>query len=85
MYRLCACSLLRLFRGEKVETPIFDFVAGCPKAKGRPMQLPTDGVLIMEGIFCLNPQLTESIDAADKFSIYIAPMTQVRSLVDNAS
>ena len=70
--------LLKLAAGEEVETPIFDMVAQKPKAKGRMMRLPRGGVLVMEGIFCLNPDLTQRIAPEHKFRIFIAPISQVR-------
>jgi len=69
-------DLNRLFKGETVETPIFNFVTGgAEKDKTRRKSLPKGGVLIMEGIFCLNPKLTPQVDRQAKFGIYIAPLS----------
>ena len=39
------------------------------------MKLEDDEVLIMEGIHCLNDQLTPAIDKRQKFKIYISALT----------
>ena len=71
-------DLKSLFTGRAVETPIFDFVVGAPGLKTRRKVLPTGGVLIMEGIFCLNPKLTPHIDRASKFNVFIAPLSPLK-------
>jgi uridine kinase len=54
-------TLVRLLRGEEVETPVFDFHAGARKAQGRAMRLPDRAILILEGIHGLNDELTPLI------------------------
>jgi len=69
-------DLKRLFKGEVVETPIFNFVIGAPETSiTRTKRLAAGGVLVMEGIFCLNPALTPHIDRSTKFHIFIAPLS----------
>ena len=36
-----------------------------------------DDILVIEGIHCLNPRLTEMLDDASKFRIYISALTQI--------
>jgi uridine kinase len=69
--------LLRLLNGEVVNTPIFDFHTGMPKKETIRMQLPPNGVLIMEGIHMLNPKLTHLVPDSVKFKIFIAPLSQL--------
>eukprot|EP00299_Pterocystis_sp_00344_P011468 c5356_g1_i2.p1 GENE.c5356_g1_i2~~c5356_g1_i2.p1 ORF type:complete len:642 (+),score=170.83 c5356_g1_i2:34-1959(+) len=69
--------LVKLFKGEEVETPVFDFKISAPKPTGVKRQLTKGAVLICEGIFCLNPKLTASISDASKFKIYISPHSQL--------
>merc|ERR1711982_20180 len=69
-------DLKKLFTGEDVETPIFNFVTGAAEVSNtRRKKLPEGGVMLMEGIFCLNPKLTPQINQASKFSIFIAPLS----------
>eukprot|EP00301_Raphidiophrys_heterophryoidea_P001397 c10676_g1_i1.p1 GENE.c10676_g1_i1~~c10676_g1_i1.p1 ORF type:complete len:619 (+),score=174.98 c10676_g1_i1:110-1858(+) len=69
--------LTKLFAGEEVEVPRFDFKAGQPKPNGVPTRLGKGGVIIAEGIFCLNEKLTSRIPAEQKFKVYISPMSQL--------
>lgn len=69
--------LLRLSHGEEVELPEFDFRTGQRQYNGRRIQLPPGGILIAEGIHCLNERLTERVPADEKFKIYISALTQL--------
>jgi uridine kinase len=67
-------DLKRLFAGDTVETPIFNFKNGAPEENNtRSKKLSPGGVLVMEGIHSLNPKLTPQIEQAAKFGIFIAP------------
>lgn len=72
-------DLKRLFAGETVETPIFNFKNGAPEeSQTRAKKMPAGGVLVMEGIHCLNPKLTAHIEASAKFGIFIAPISPLK-------
>ena len=71
-------DLVRLLRGELVRTPVFDFKSGTVVPGALPLQLPPNGVLIMEGIHCLNERLTHLVPAAAKYRIFIAPLAQIK-------
>jgi len=67
----------KLLAGEEVEIPIFDFMTGCRKEKGRMLKLEENQVLIFEGIHALNEKLTESIPRENKFKIYVSALTSI--------
>jgi uridine kinase len=69
--------LVKLFRGEDVEIPIFDFKSGRPKDKGRPLTLDSRNILLMEGIHGLNNKLTPLVPKKQKFQIYVSALTQL--------
>lgn len=71
-------QMQQLFRGEKVEIPIYDFKSGTRKEKGRELQIEENGILIMEGIHGLNPDLSNSISRKQKFLIYLSALTQLK-------
>ena len=75
--RLFNEQLEALLSGRAVETPVYDFPAGKRAARGVPMRLGEDDILIVEGIHGLNPELTESIPADRKLKIYISALTQL--------
>ncbi|GKU27118.1 nucleoside kinase [Clostridium folliculivorans] len=70
-----------LLEGEKVTIPSYNFKTGTRDEEGHDMQLPQNGVLIIEGIHGLNDMLTSTIPDHNKFKIYISALTQLN--VDN--
>ncbi len=67
----------RLLKGETVDMPEFDFVAG-HKTFGKNFTSVEEGQpIVIEGIHGLNGKLTEFIDDNEKFKIYISPLTQL--------
>ncbi|MFQ3619478.1 MAG: nucleoside kinase [Spirochaetales bacterium] len=69
--------LIQLFEGKEVEIPEFDFKSGSRKKGGRPLKIPENGILLMEGIHGLNDRLTPQIDGSLKFKIYVSALTQL--------
>ncbi|MDA3949283.1 MAG: nucleoside kinase [Spirochaeta sp.] len=69
--------LVRLFKGEEVELPSFDFKTGAREYRGNVITLPDRGVLLMEGIHGLNDALTPRVDADRKFKVYVSALTQL--------
>lgn len=67
--------LLKLINGEEIEMPTFNFHEGTKEYKGNTMRLEEDEILIMEGIHCLNDELTFLIPKEQKFKIYISALT----------
>ena len=66
-----------LLRGEKVELPKFNFHTGKREYTGKTLQLGNKDILIIEGIHCLNDQLSSSLPKESKFKIYISALTQL--------
>lgn len=73
--------LHRLFNGEEVEIPTFDFLSGNPYYSGKTMKLTPQSILLVEGIHALNPRLTSQIDDELKFRVYLSALTQIA--IDN--
>ena len=69
--------LEHLDRGEDVELPRFNFEKGLQEFKGDRMRLEKNQLVILEGIHCLNPRLTQVLPAERKFKIYISALTQL--------
>lgn len=68
-------DLCALIEGEKVAMPTYNFVKGKREYHGDTMQMGENDVLVIEGIHCLNDQLTYRLDARNKFKIYISALT----------
>lgn len=69
--------LQQLINGEEVEMPIYNFIKGTCEDEGKKLSLGSDQLLILEGIHCLNDELTSSVYSKQKFKIYISALTQL--------
>ena len=69
--------LLALLAGREVEMPRFDFHEGRRLAKGEPLRIGKDSLLMIEGIHALNEALTPAIPAGMKYRIYVSALTQM--------
>ena len=80
--------LLRLFKGEEVQLPTFDFLKGEPVYTGKTLCLHNtepcaegtvhpQPILLIEGIHALNPKLTTQLPDEWKFRIYVSALTQI--------
>ena len=68
-------TLNRLLQGEEVPLPTFDFAAGKKLWKGNTIKLKENSILVIEGIHCLNPRLTDQIDDNIKFKLFVSALT----------
>ncbi len=67
--------LTKLLNAEEVEMPEFDFHVGTKRYQGKKLKLEPDQVLVIEGIHCLNDELTRKIAKEQKYKIYISALT----------
>ena len=74
-------QLNKLFNGEEVELPRYDFPTGKSMMSGKKLTLHDDEVLVVEGIHALNPELTAQIPNEQIFRIYASALTTI--LLDN--
>ncbi|MFN8546961.1 MAG: nucleoside kinase [Candidatus Eisenbacteria bacterium] len=70
-------QVLRLIRGEEVETPLYSFPLGKRIEKTVRRKLEPGDILITEGIHCLNPRLTVGVAPEQKHRIYVSALTQL--------
>ena len=66
-----------LAEGKEVRLPVFDFMTGKRKYEAATQKFGPDDILVIEGIHCLNPKLTEAMREDSKFRIYISALTQL--------
>ena len=66
-----------LLAGKEVVLPRFNFVTGHKEYGSDVKKLGKNDVLVIEGIHCLNPKLTQSLPDENKFKIYISALTQL--------
>ncbi len=70
-------QLNALLRGEEVQLTRFDFTTGKRLLTDRKLRISEHTVLIIEGIHALNPELTRTIPATDKYKIYVSALTSI--------
>ena len=70
-------DLLDLLEGREVHLRSFDFHTKTGRDRLQTTRLAPQDVIIMEGIHCLNPQLTLQVPRAVKFLIYVSALTQL--------
>ncbi|UCF71590.1 MAG: nucleoside kinase [candidate division WOR-3 bacterium] len=68
--------LLQIINGRTITVPKFNFVTG-RRIKGHVVKGKDFDVVLLEGIHCLNDQLTHRIRRDIKFKIYISALTQL--------
>lgn len=66
-----------LIQGKEIEMPRFDFKNGKPFENGIKTSVEKDSIIVMEGIHCLNDELTKSISNDLKFKVFVAPFSQM--------
>ena len=67
----------KLFKGEEVELPKYDFQSGKSRPSGRKLRMEPNNVLVVEGIHALNPELTSEIPEEQKFRVYVSALTTI--------
>jgi uridine kinase len=67
----------KLLKGYEVEIPSFNFKEGTREWVGHKLKIPSNGIMVVEGIHGLNEILTSSVNHDNKFKIYISALTQL--------
>ncbi len=70
-------DMQELLAGRAVHLPVFNFKTGKRDYNASPKRLGEQDILVIEGIHCLNPELTVSLDKDSQFKIYISALTQL--------
>jgi uridine kinase len=74
---LFTSSINDLLAGKAVDIPRFDFLTGKKVFGERTERLAPGQIIVVEGIHALNRKMSKGVDAAEKFKIYISPLTQL--------
>ena len=68
-------QLKELLDGKSVTLPTFDFKLGKKLYTDEEVSIDKDTILIVEGLHCLNEEITTSIAREVKYKIYLSPFT----------
>ncbi len=70
--------LSRLFEGERVKIPFYDFKSGTRHLEQTPMKLAPNEVILIDSLHGLYPDMTKDIPPEIKFRLYIEPLLQLK-------
>ena len=68
-------DMSRIMKGQTIEIPTFNFLSGQREYNGRTLTLGSKDLLIVEGIHCLNEEVSRDVAQDQKFKIYISAIT----------
>jgi uridine kinase len=71
--------LARLFEGETVKIPFYDFKTGTRHPEQTPMKLAPNEVILIDSLHGLYPDMTKDIPSEQKFKLYIEPLLQLKA------
>ena len=66
-------TLISLLKGEEMDMPEYNFVAGKKEYNNHKVRLNKNSILLIEGLHCLNDDLVPYIKEENKFKIYLSP------------
>jgi len=70
-------DLVRLLNGEEIDLPKFSFEQGKRFYDNTRLKIDSNGIIIIEGIHGLNPDLTHLIPSEKKFKVYVSALTSL--------
>jgi len=70
--------LARLIKGEEVLIPFYDFKQGKRFENRSPMNIGENDIILIDSLHGLFPPMTEDIDPARKFKLYLEPLLQMK-------
>ena len=71
-------DLKDLIAGSKVQIPSYNFKTGLREYNSDPIQLDDSSIILIEGIHCLNDELTPYLDDSLKYKIYLSPFMPIK-------
>lgn len=66
-------DLNALLQGKEVYLPVYDFVIGKKNRRANAVKMNENSILLIEGLHCLNDELTPDIEEKYKYKIYLSP------------
>jgi len=64
-----------LLNGKKVVLPKYYFELATKKYESEPISLNKDDIIIIEGLHCLNEEVSKNIEKKNKYKVYVSPFT----------
>lgn len=70
-------QLKDLISGKKVSLPEYNFVTGEKEYKNEPIKIDDNCIILMEGLHCINDEMTPDLDPALKYKVYLSPFIPI--------
>lgn len=70
-------QLKDLIQGKKVDLPEYNFVTGEKEFNNEPIKLNENAIILMEGLHCLNDEMTPDLDPTLKYKVYLSPFIPI--------
>ena len=66
-------TLKDLIEGKKVALPKYNFAIGEKEFETAPIKIDDNAIILMEGLHCLNDEMTPDLDPELKYKVYLSP------------
>lgn len=66
-------QLKNLLDGNEIDPPTYNFALGKKEYKNKKIKLEFNDIILIEGLHCLNEELTKEIPKDEKYKIYLSP------------
>jgi len=70
--------LVRMFKGEEVLIPYYDFKTGKRQNDHTPMKLAENEIILIDSLHGLYPDMTKDVPDEQKFKLYLEPLLQMK-------
>jgi len=71
--KLLNSHLKKLIEGKKVDVPEYNFVTGKKEFDNEKVQLSDKSIILLEGLHCINDEMTPGMDPKLKYKVYLSP------------
>jgi uridine kinase len=66
-----------LIEGGEIAVPSYNFETGKREYRGKKLKMQQNSILLLEGIHCLNPELTDNIPQERVYRVYVSALTTI--------
>ena len=68
-----AKDVVRLFNGEEISLPKYNFITGSKQVSSKKIKLKENSIILFEGLHAINDDLLPMIPSSIKYKIYVSP------------
>lgn len=68
-----ANDVMKIFNGEEINLPRFNFITGCKEISEKKVKLKDNSIILFEGLHAINDEMLPFIPSFMKYKIYVSP------------